>query len=259
MSVQPADIQARCIRRTGSTWTQCRCPACARRTLRLEKLRRAGVQVLDPQLTSEAGWEVLDHLTGDLRWSSAAVSSATGIPRGTISAILTESRGGRRRDLLQATVRLLIAYGEPSAGRVLACGATRRVRALARVGWSHESLAGMLGVDPGTVRSLASGRYKTTAAVLDAGVRRVWTDLTEKIGPGWRVANHACRDGWAPPRAWDGLDMDDPGLCLVGWPGADAPVLTAAEKERRRQRRESAARVAARKRRRRAVGVVSVA
>lgn len=88
-----------------------------------------------------------------------------------------------------------------------ATGTHRRIRALMRLGWPTQHIADL-------------GPWKTGAAVLvltrnptcteanEAAIRRIYDQLSMKLGPSVVTRNRAIRAGWLPPLAWD--DVDDP-------------------------------------------------
>ena len=89
-----------------------------------------------------------------------------------------------------------------------ATGTKRRLRALARIGWSFVHVAAELGVSRAAVQQyLANGQvYQTTAARIADLYDRWW----DQPGPSVRAACRAERRGWPPPLAWDDDEIDDP-------------------------------------------------
>lgn len=87
-------------------------------------------------------------------------------------------------------------------------GTSRRLKALAALGWSREDLAAQLGCSPQLIERHRTGRL----ARLHTDVAARYADLYERLqgtpGPSNVTRGHATRQGWAPPLAWD--DIDDP-------------------------------------------------
>jgi transcriptional regulator with XRE-family HTH domain len=89
-------------------------------------------------------------------------------------------------------------------------GTSRRLRALAALGWSREDLAEQLGCSPQLVERHRTGRLQR----LHVSAARRYKDLYERLqgtpGPSAVARAHAARAGWAPPLAWDDDALDDP-------------------------------------------------
>lgn len=100
--------------------------------------------------------------------------------------------------------------GRLPAGFVPSIGATRRLRALAAIGWSPTDLAVHLDTDRFNVLQLRYGRCPTMTRTVHARIARVYDQLSGTPGGSVRVRNHAERSCWAPPLLWDGGDIDDP-------------------------------------------------
>jgi transcriptional regulator with XRE-family HTH domain len=95
--------------------------------------------------------------------------------------------------------------------RADAVGTMRRLQALAALGWTPEDLAEQLGMHPSYVKDLRINRRANR--VNTSTVEKV-TDLFERLsatpGPSVRTRQHAERQGWAPPLAWDDDAIDNP-------------------------------------------------
>lgn len=93
------------------------------------------------------------------------------------------------------------------------CGITRRLEALAAIGWSTSMLAPHLGITQQSVSDLRSTRkYAITATA--ARVRAVYDALWDKPPPdspaSARARLIATKRGWALPMQWDDDLIDDP-------------------------------------------------
>jgi hypothetical protein len=97
--------------------------------------------------------------------------------------------------------------------RVPKTGTTRRVRALARIGWSMVDIERTAGLSAGMLSAGVLSKSKNRASVARAthlAVAAVYNSLWDKPGPSAWVRNHAARQGWPPPLAWDDDTIDDP-------------------------------------------------
>lgn len=101
-----------------------------------------------------------------------------------------------------------------------ACGVHRRLRALARIGWSFGAIAARAGVDRSAVQHwlLAARSHVDTVAV----VTRIYNELADTTGPSAQARRHAERHGWPPPIAWDDDTIHDP--AVAPYAGQAAPI-----------------------------------
>ena len=73
-------------------------------------------------------------------------------------------------------------------------GTTRRLQALAAIGWSDSDIANRVGLTDDW----------------DAAVGRLYEELQGTPGPSPDSREHALRSGWAPPLLWEDDTIDDP-------------------------------------------------
>lgn len=157
---------------------------------------------------------VIEHLQ-TLRTQGVSVrviAARSGVSESLVDELLSRPREVIRRDNAEA---LLGTNPQPTRmGYVPAVGTIRRIRALARIGWSMQEVARASGgrVRLDTLRAVNSVepekvRYVTKEAVDDA-----YRELCMRIPPKGRtpsqVRTRAIRKGWLPPLAYD--DIDDP-------------------------------------------------
>lgn len=90
-----------------------------------------------------------------------------------------------------------------------AIGTTRRVQALASIGWRCSDLASRLGVTHEAVAQLARGRTLVREGTA-ARVARLYAELCDTPGPSTDVARRSAAKGWLPPKWWDADTIDDP-------------------------------------------------
>lgn len=120
--------------------------------------------------------------------------------------------------LWQATARALenvteaqVITATPTNGYVPRLGATRRVRALQRLGWNMPAIADHAGIKLRTVHSIVDphqGDRTITHGTHDA-IDKAYRALCMTVGPDARTARMGERRGWAAPLAWDDIDNPD--------------------------------------------------
>lgn len=123
--------------------------------------------------------------------------------------------------------------------RVPAVGTHRRVRAMARVGWSQRVLEQRLGMPRKTLSQVLLRQWVLEDT--SAAVRGLYGELAWQQGPDRRVARIAERRGWPGPMDWD--DPDDPGAipaCEIEAAHREALAMHRAWKSMMRKRRERA-------------------
>ncbi|QFY09605.1 hypothetical protein GBF35_25755 [Nonomuraea phyllanthi] len=122
-----------------------------------------------------------------------------------------------RETVLPATERKILAV-TPINGAVLldSIGARRRVQALATKGWTVKEIGRQVAKRRGDAwanitRVLQSQRL---TASLAHEIHAVYTDLCQQVPPAdvhaTQAKARAQRNGWAPPAAWEAVDIDDP-------------------------------------------------
>ena len=111
--------------------------------------------------------------------------------------------------------------GRHKPGVVDATGTSRRIQALAALGWSNTALAEHAGCGRSFVKDLRHPRHGET--VLRATAERwarIYNELSATPGPDHRARGWAAKQGFAPPLLWEGVNIDDP----TAKPVEDAPV-----------------------------------
>lgn len=118
---------------------------------------------------------------------------------------------------------------------VRAIGTSRRLQALAALGWSRQALAARLGCTPSTVGTLMHADLCSFA--LAVAVRGLYDTMWSTLpAPGTgaqraavaRTRNDAAARGWVTPLAWTDGTIDDP--AAVPDVGAPAPRRTMADR-----------------------------
>lgn len=201
-----------CIRRPYARWTTCRCEPCRTEMARLAKLARNGRL---PRASSEAAWRVIDELLA-AGWTGQAIASAAGITPHSIESALTDRRGGHARRFGPTYAAKILNHGQPTRGHIGAAGTTRRLQALARIGWSLDEIHARTGIPVMTLSITRAARNQRVRPALAVKVADVYRDLEMTPGPSMTAARRAASLGWAPPLAWDEGTIDDPNARPVG-------------------------------------------
>lgn len=89
-------------------------------------------------------------------------------------------------------------------------GATRRVQALARAGWSFRAVADHAGLSLTTISAFASGQRTVIRRDNAEAIAAVYEELNCEDGPSTRQRAVALRNGWLGPERWPGDSIDDP-------------------------------------------------
>lgn len=141
-----------------------------------------------------------------------SIALAAGVSPAFVSGLIN----GRFERIHNGAARALLAVGFtplPVQTTVTGCGVTRRVHALARLGWSLAYQAEALGLcDQSKLTRLVgvpTVRYDRWRAVFD-----LYREHSEVGGPCARARSWAIRHGWAAPAAWDLRTLDNP----YAWP-----------------------------------------
>lgn len=137
------------------------------------------------------------------------------VARGGNCAIL-----GRRAGLDRKTARWILD-GTSSQVRVstakkvlstplppTAVGVIRRLRALSRIGWPHETVSERAGIAYRTLDSQLTRRWFSIRA--GEAVAATYEALSTRQGPSQLAVRRAIAKDWPAPAAWDYIDIDDP-------------------------------------------------
>ncbi len=147
-----------------------------------------------------------------------AIAQAAGISKSMIHDLLHGGRGV----ILRATERRIMAVDvdalRTSTVRVHvdSTGTTRRIRAMAANGHSFRAMAEALEVSYQHVSELANGKRPGVTRALADRTRALYDAWSMTLGPSERNRMRAVRERWAPPMAWEYVDMDDPAASPYG-------------------------------------------
>ena len=107
----------------------------------------------------------------------------------------------------------------PAVKHVDATGSIRRIKALATLGWAPKDVSTDirhytgLKVSPRRVDQIRAGAEPKIPKELADAIERAYKHLKSQVNPSnssSATSTHARLAGWAEPRRWRGLDVDDP-------------------------------------------------
>lgn len=90
-------------------------------------------------------------------------------------------------------------------------GTTRRLRALAAIGYSHRQLQAECGASLGQLSEWRNGKRLTIHCDNASAVAAMYERLSGTPGRSKKSRAAAQRNGWTPPLLWDDGAIDDPG------------------------------------------------
>lgn len=182
----------------------CRCGPCCN----AERLRAKRRRVVGPLTVAAAPVAAyLSKLIADGA-SRQSIADASGCSVGTVKRVLDDPH-----HTIRASIRarlLAVTHAPEDQVPVDATGSIRQVRALMAIGREANEIKAATGLAHNIISRLVNGHAEhvfrgTAAAIGDAYERMCMTPGTSA-----RSRNRAAREGWAPPLAWEGLDMSSP-------------------------------------------------
>lgn len=152
---------------------------------------------------------VIAHLEKlrDLGWSSLLIGRHVGVCHTVPARIMRV----RPKVVRMATSRAMLSIPLiPGGARFSASivGTRRRSQALNWMGWSNEMVSTRADLRGDTLAKLLHRGKISHASAL--AVAKVYVQICDQTGPSSRSAAIARSRGYAPPFAWEDLDMDDP-------------------------------------------------
>jgi len=199
-----------CTRRRHSVWTTCTCSDCLTERRRMCKLQRNGYY---RRTSSDQAWAVLEPLILDA-WSVQAIANGAGLPQGSLTRAVAEYRAEGKRTRFGPTIaHAIVTMQPPTAGQVGATVTRRQLRALARIGHGLQTVSTASGVGFSTLAMARRGNVRVSAKIarlVDAAYDR----LAMTPGDDDQARNHAAKQGWPAPMAWD--DIHDLAAVPIG-------------------------------------------
>lgn len=193
-----------------SLYTKCPCPEHRARRSKIMKAEAAGVLRKVPPA---AAWEALDRMRAR-GLTVPQIAELAGLNADSLYGAITERKAGHTRRL-QSQIRLALVNAERTSRTVRPSwvsplGASRRLQALAVMGWSGPMLAERTGVPLKTLDNLRVGKGTRVARVHVEAVERVYEELWNVDGGNLIAKGVARKRGWLPPMAWDDDAIDEP-------------------------------------------------
>lgn len=232
--------------RTAYVVDRCRCDPC-REAARIYEAQRRRTHLYGRYNNLVDAEPARQHLR-TLRahgMSHQQLETLTGVDKSTLFRILhgrTERGEGPARRIIPKNADAILAVrftheGLPGGHQIPATGAIRRAQALACLGYTFKWQAEQIGMSPANyariVRTEGGKVTVTTHGLIDDLYRRY--EMTPNRPETWhekaaasRARNTATREGWAPPAAWDDIDLDDR-------PASTPAYKTISDMEARRQ------------------------
>jgi hypothetical protein len=119
-------------------------------------------------------------------------------------------------------------YRRARAGRplkVTAIGSTRKLQALAAIGFSARYLAPRVPLDVTKLVDIRQGTAAVVRLVTHQRIDAVFEELCTADGPSTQARLRAARKGWFGPEVWPGGSIDNPGARPI-IPEADRLTVT---------------------------------
>jgi hypothetical protein len=198
------------------------------RYLERKRRRLARVRAGIPQARLVDVQPTIEHLRKlrDFGMSQQSIAQLSGVPYQTLGGLLWESHCQWRSSILSTTEAAILAVtfnvaDLPPGAKVTAIGVTRRIRALARIGWTNGYVASQVGMTTANLNYLTGQKRVTVETYLR--IAGVYKRLARIEGPSVRAQVLAARKGWPSPGAWDD-DIDDPTAQPHGTEHIDGPA-----------------------------------
>lgn len=157
------------------------------------------VELVASHVNQLYGWGFTDY----------AIAATAGIDQKTVRLIRHRRTSKVTAPYAARILSVTHAIVPAMAGmRIPNIGTSRRLHALSAIGWSQTELSKRLGVERSTLAS-----YQTRPRVFYEtweAVKKLYEALSATPGPSAHARKTAMGRGYAPPIAWEGLDIDHP-------------------------------------------------
>lgn len=158
------------------------------------------------QVPAQPATEIIQRLLS-IGFTLHSIAAAAGV---SVSAVRQICHGTYANANIDVVSRIVAVTHKPvpaqSGQRVPSIGVGRRVHALQAIGWTRGDIGSRLGVS-GSAVTAYTHRFRLSYEVWKA-VADLYEQMSGAAGPSeisrWRAK------GFAPPLAWEGLDIDDP-------------------------------------------------
>ncbi|MEV4909236.1 hypothetical protein AB0N46_31890 [Streptomyces albidoflavus] len=139
-------------------------------------------------------------------WTRTQIADAAGTTPTTIRRITV----GESRNISRSVAAgvLAIPLGRPDQGRINSTGTTRRLRALAVLGYPIYAIAEASRMDTSMLQGHLAAQHATIPAPIARRIATTYRRLSLTPGPSQISRTRAAARGWHGPAAWE--DIDDP-------------------------------------------------
>lgn len=191
-----------------------RIPSIASRDTKLAKIRRLNqIRGTPSQVDAGPSREIVQQLV-ERGMHTPSIARAVDVPYYRISRLLKTTGKGfpqKRvgRDLALRLEKVRFVARTTKYGRHV-CGVRRRIEALIWNGWLQRDIAIGIGRSKGYLSDILSGHEPGVSLPTWKSVKAFYDANSNVYGGSARARAHAIQQGFAPPMAWDGLDIDNP-------------------------------------------------
>lgn len=188
------------------------CPKCRRYQAWTARRHRLAVELGQP-LSYDID-EVRDHIRALQRAGMRLddIATAADVNRSTVSGIRYQAN---RRFVCRDNALRILAVPVPTptpgprtANLVPVLGTLRRMRALARIGWTFTDIIAASGTDLHRLDQVKDQEWVTVRFA--AAIQTAYEALSMQRGPSVQTAARAAKKGWPPPLAWNDDEIDNP-------------------------------------------------
>jgi len=153
-----------------------------------------------------------------LNWTNRKIAAAAGMSypnlvQGIITGRCTQVRERTANKILAVPIPDTVDDGLPR-NMVPTTGTSRRMKALAAIGYGWEAQARFLGISRNSAWRTGNEYYRCVSRSRAREVADMYDKLSMLPAPDGEASvkarNTAARHGWAPPLAWDDDTIDDP-------------------------------------------------
>ncbi len=200
---------------TGTCYAHgCGCESCLDghrdRAVNRRKLVAYG-RYVSPRVEARPTLARIDTLRTD-GWTWQQIAAASGIAKSSVQRLMRNRPSHVSRTTEASVLAIAQRPAKPARAKVDPIGSRRRLRALARMGWSWTAIAAESSFDVKFISVTAIGDARVMVKTADS-IREVYDRLADRTPPktgSTRARNYAIARGWHAPIEWTGLDMDDP-------------------------------------------------
>lgn len=141
-------------------------------------------------------------------WYPSAIASAADVDVRVIQNAVSHWRStGHQQAFGPELARRIIQHETPTTGAISVLPSRRRLRALAVMGWSLQTLAAECDISRNTLAALRGDRKIFTSVSMHRSVEALYRELVARPGLSEETAKRARAKGWQGPAAWGDVDL----------------------------------------------------